>query len=402
MPVKIISKSKGHFQTLTNKIQPEAYSGMAFINALKFSDVQVEYVTEDELHHDRSYIFLIEPQWTEEEQRIGYENIFKGAIREIPQSIKQKIKEYNIKVIISTINEPWGLEPANVVSPNLKDCIREGVSQSKCLILVGNHKVNDIESKGIKKIVKVINYWPFHYYSPDWLNHLNTTKLKLDKHFICLNRTIKTHRTALLFYLHHNQILDNGYVSFYPEVDGLNYFKHGGSNFEPIYNYPKDKFKEIDKILPLRVKEEEINPNKDNPTYFDAVKRIETAFRSSFMNVVTETWTGNDLLFLSEKIYKPIFLKQPFLVVGNPYTIKYLRDNGFDVFDDIFDHSYDEELNENKRLEMVVGEIKKICDKPLEHLDELLISIDGRLKKNRKHFFSMYMDKQKNLLRSLI
>ena len=51
---------------------------------------------------------------------------------------------------------------------------------------------------------------------------------------------------------------------------------------------------------------------------------------------------------------------------------------------------------------MVVGEIKKICDKPLEHLDELLISIGGRLEKNRKHFFSVYMNKQKNLLRNLI
>tara|TARA_B100002019_G_scaffold267378_1_gene258422 strand:- start:2716 stop:3921 length:1206 start_codon:yes stop_codon:yes gene_type:complete len=401
MPVKIISKSKGHFQTLTNTIQPEVYSGMAFINALKFSDVQVEYVTEDELHGDRDYIFLIEPQWTPEEERLGYEHIFRGAIKEIPNSIKEKIKSYNIKVIISTINEPWGLEPVNVIAPNLKDCIREGVSQNKCLILVGNHKVNDIESKGIKKIVKVINYWPFHYYSPDWLGDLNTEKINLKKHFVCLNRTIKTHRTALLFHLYNNQLLDNGYVSFYSEVNGLDYFKHK-NNFEPTYNYPTKNFKQIDKLLPLRIEEEVINPNEDNPTYFGAVKRIEKVFRSSFMNVVTETWTSNDLLFLSEKIYKPIFLRQPFLVVGNPYTIKYLRDNGFDVFDDIFDHSYDEELDENKRLEMVVGEIKKICDKPLEHLDELLISIDDRLTNNRKHFFRYYMKKQKNLIRGLI
>ena len=79
-----------------------------------------------------------------------------------------------------------------------------------------------------------------------------------------------------------------------------------------------------------------------------------------------------------------------------------MRDNGFDVFDDIFDHSYDEELDENKRLKMVVEEIKKICDKPLEELDDVLVRIDGRLEKNRKHFFGVYMNKQKNLIRQVV
>ena len=120
------------------------------------------------------------------------------------------------------------------------------------------------------------------------------------------------------------------------------------------------------------------------------------------MNVVTETWTSNKFLFLSEKMYKPIYLKQPFLVVGNPYTIKYLRDNGFDVFDDIFDHSYDEELDENKRLRMVVDVIKKICNKPLVELSETLHTLEDRLEKNRKHFFHTYMPKQKNLLKAIV
>tara|TARA_R110002167_G_scaffold113849_1_gene287248 strand:+ start:1231 stop:2349 length:1119 start_codon:yes stop_codon:yes gene_type:complete len=372
------------------------------VNALQFSDIRVEYVYENELHKDRDYIFLYEPEWTEEHGSEGYRQVFINAISQIPDNIKLKIKEYNVKVIISTINEPWGIKPYDILKPNFRACIKEGIPQNKCLFLVANQKVkDDLQSEGIKDLVKVINYWSFHYYSPDWLNQLNTKKLKLNKHFICLNRTIKTHRTSLLFHLYNNQLLNNGYVSFYSEVDGLNYFTHT-NKFEPTYNHSTDKFEEVDKLLPLRVEEEELNPNEDNPTYFGAVKRIENAFRSSFMNVVTETWTGNDLLFLSEKTYKPIFLKQPFLVVGNPYTIKYLRDNGFDVFDDIFDHSYDEELDENKRLKMVVEEIKKICDKPLEELDDVLVRIDGRLEKNRKHFFGVYMNKQKNLIRQVV
>ena len=76
-------------------------------------------------------------------------------------------------------------------------------------------------------------------------------------------------------------------------------------------------------------------------------------YSRTFLSVVNETNVDNDILFLSEKIWKPILLKHPFLVIGNPYTLQALRDMGYKTFGDFWDESYDEILKFDERIEAV-------------------------------------------------
>ena len=84
-------------------------------------------------------------------------------------------------------------------------------------------------------------------------------------------------------------------------------------------------------------------------TEFDLVANIRKGFSDAYLNVVTEPRIS-DMGFLTEKVYKPIRAGQLFLYQSAPNTVKFLRDFGFDTFDDYIDHAhYDSEPDWKKR-----------------------------------------------------
>jgi hypothetical protein len=67
-------------------------------------------------------------------------------------------------------------------------------------------------------------------------------------------------------------------------------------------------------------------------------------------------------LRITEKTFKPIANYQPFIVLGNEGTLKYLKSLGYESFTEMFDESYDQEENITKRFLMVLDEIEKFCN----------------------------------------
>ena len=65
--------------------------------------------------------------------------------------------------------------------------------------------------------------------------------------------------------------------------------------------------------------------------------------------------------------------------MGRPYLLKYLRDKGFDTFDDVFDNSYDEIENDWDRFQTIMKEVKRICNLEQETLHELYLSCIDRV-----------------------
>jgi hypothetical protein len=62
----------------------------------------------------------------------------------------------------------------------------------------------------------------------------------------------------------------------------------------------------------------------------------------SLLCIVTETEFSNtnpSNFFMSEKTWKPVLGLRPFFVYGQPRLRDYLKEQGFDIFEDIFDYS---------------------------------------------------------------
>ncbi len=82
------------------------------------------------------------------------------------------------------------------------------------------------------------------------------------------------------------------------------------------------------------------------------------AYKDTALNIITET--THDQQFLTEKTWKAIYAKQLFLILSGVGSVALLRKFGFDVFDDFIDHSYDSEVDLEKRTKMIVNEMKRL------------------------------------------
>jgi hypothetical protein len=86
-----------------------------------------------------------------------------------------------------------------------------------------------------------------------------------------------------------------------------------------------------------------INPNWFNTTQF---------------SVVVETQMDNWDLFMTEKTMKPLALQHPFISLGCVNTLKAVKQAGFELFDNLFDLSYDSVESHFARIDHVYQQVK--------------------------------------------
>lgn len=94
-------------------------------------------------------------------------------------------------------------------------------------------------------------------------------------------------------------------------------------------------------------------------------------FKDIFLWVAAETYCPNGYPYFTEKTIKPIIYERPFITYGNPGTLAYLKDYGFKSFGDFWDESYDDEKDDNKKIEMIANIIENICQKNLEEINQM-------------------------------
>lgn len=96
-------------------------------------------------------------------------------------------------------------------------------------------------------------------------------------------------------------------------------------------------------------------------------------FRKCAVNIIVETSSQTDLnswhsIFVTEKTFKAFGMLQLPIWWAVPGVVDCVRTMGFDVFDDIIDHSYDQEHNEDQRFEMLIKQIKQLESNNLAQL----------------------------------
>ena len=95
--------------------------------------------------------------------------------------------------------------------------------------------------------------------------------------------------------------------------------------------------------------------------YYCDMQHIFLYYHSSDFLVVRETLFRNDT-FITEKTWKAIAMKKPFILVGSLHTLRYLKELGFRTFDTWIDESYDNETNLQKRAMMIYNEVDKLAN----------------------------------------
>ena len=152
--------------------------------------------------------------------------------------------------------------------------------------------------------------------------------------FLYLNKQPRSHRVKLYKKLIANKSLDNSLYSFtdYENPVKLN------ANYE----------------LPW------IDSEQRYPMYGFDQDIYEKPYNETGYSIVSETNDNDTDVFMTEKIWKPIIAGQVFVVHGNYQYLKKLREIGFKTFESVFDESYDEIQDPNKRIDALSDLIQRL------------------------------------------
>ena len=217
--------------------------------------------------------------------------------------------------------------------------IFQQVLDKKIYVISANRKLLQKDSN--TNIIIVFNdYWKTCMPSRDCSCKFTPKKL-----YINLTRVARFHRCMLLDQLFNANLFYRGYNTFskrvVPETDL--YFKM----------YPNSCINKINfNILDVK------NLYKRNPNYFVPYQ----ACKNSFVYLATETLVTNERMFFSEKIYKPIAIGIPFMVLGNPGTLSVLKALGYETFSKWFDEDYDLDYDIKDRIQIIVKNLKTYSD----------------------------------------
>jgi hypothetical protein len=191
-------------------------------------------------------------------------------------------------------------------------------------------------------------------------------KLK-EKKFLCFNKVHRVHRVILMADMIRAGLVRDSFYSF--EGIGNTWIN------EYLDSKAKHEFEDFLQVLadnkhlfPLRlnITETRTNPIDLQPddiyyhdeSYFSVI--TETVFYKDRKREMTMS-NHMDTLFISEKTYKTMAFKHPFIVMGYPGTLEYLQKSGYKTFHPYIDESYDLVYADNIRYEMIVKEIQRLC-----------------------------------------
>jgi hypothetical protein len=208
------------------------------------------------------------------------------------------------------------------------------------------------------------------------------------KKFISYNGIWRPHRGAIISMLSAMNILDKGIVSYNSKGNSgmssndnyeyLHKFLSYNQELKDLLESAEESIRKLDRII-LDVEEGTtvntaavLTTDKElyENTYFSLVTETSIPIKPFSYRFDANTDVGR---ILSEKIFKPISLRHPFLVVSNPKTLELLRSLGYKTFSPLVDESYDDEEDIAKRLLMIVREVKRLCELTPVELENFLI-----------------------------
>lgn len=115
----------------------------------------------------------------------------------------------------------------------------------------------------------------------------------------------------------------------------------------------------LDQIIYSQVDQGRFLPN-DQTEALGSFQRYYRAewYDSTAFSIVAETTTYSKYeLHITEKSFKPIAYYHPFVTWGQTGTLEYLRELGFETFENLFDESYDIRQDQLHRLQILAKNI---------------------------------------------
>jgi hypothetical protein len=107
----------------------------------------------------------------------------------------------------------------------------------------------------------------------------------------------------------------------------------------------------------------------------------------SLIYVPTETVYFGRRTHITEKTFKAIALEMPFVLVAPAGSLEYMRSYGFKTFNNVFDESYDNEVDDIVRIEKVTALLKDLDNLSLKERQQIHQACLPAVEHNYNHFY---------------
>ena len=304
--------------------------------------------------------------WSKDLSQLNPQKTFLDSI---PNHILEKLRNNKVKILLNYGFEEYDIEQRDTIL-YLQDILVNKIEEHKIPIENVYYTDANYELDNSKLKIKSFshNYTANCFYIDTGevgsnIEHFKLSenqiekkkKSNLIKKYICYNRLQKSHREQVVNWIRENDYLEDGYVSYPPDLT-LDY-----TDFNDNWAY-----------------------HKICTDHYD----------TSFFSIVNESQYGTySHCYLTEKTWKAIFNFHPVIIVGAKHSLKYLKERGFDTFGDIFDESYDEIEDGNERLDRILNTVGNFLENNTKtQLVDLRKKILPRLIHNYEHFWGSFRD----------
>ncbi len=209
--------------------------------------------------------------------------------------------------------------------------------------------------------------------------NVNTLQHKdYEKKFLTFNGAYRLQRSLLVHLLAIAGLLDKGLVSYNvmsdsEDTNGKELYK----TYSNVLAYHPEMLKLIKKNRQLIESIDSISLDVDagdtqQESLVGVSDRTINYYEDSYFSIISETsfpfyklgdaGDATDIgRILSEKTFKSIGMKHPFILLTNPHALKLLREIGYKTFHPLIDETYDSVTDPVVRICMIINEVKKLC-----------------------------------------
>ena len=297
-----------------------------------------------------------------------------------------KIFFYDQEPVIPQLVDPY----INILTQDLKPTI-----------LVTSEHSNTVDS--YTKLKKL--YYFFHGFAAlDWyrgyyaLNYNKSSVKEYNYDFISFNRIINNDRSYRIYFvskLKQLGLLNNGLVSFNVTDNLFDDWRDETTDptsklSEHAKQHAEQHLVDIDKLV-IDSSGLHGSVSASIPRTIDRLDfNNDTLNVDAFWHVVTETVFYYDKLHLTEKIFKPIVSKQPFMLLAAPGNLAYLKSYGFRTFDGIIDETYDTIQDNDLRTQAVVKQLHWYCNLAPGEKTDVIKQLEPIIDYNFNHFYGEF------------
>lgn len=202
------------------------------------------------------------------------------------------------------------------------------------------------------------------------------------KKFSSFNRSLRSHKYYLAFLAQKYNFIDQGIFSFLNNNENFDHVKKSLEKFEGT-TIDVEECLNLLKSLPIELDTQHLNEAERGS--FPTNNNKKEWFSNSYIHITSETiFDVNDINepFFSEKTFRPITNLQPFIMLGNAYSLKKLHELGFKTFHPFIDESYDNVSDPSIRMRLIKKEILKLAELSTQQVHDLYYSFEDILLHN--------------------